>query len=70
MDRTGRLLVPVGLSSPPARRTGVTVTRAQVERIHAQGTGQDVLILSPTQGQVTLRHTYDRALSRGDICPS
>lgn len=58
-DRAGRLLAPVGLSSPAARCTGVTVSGADVERVHAAGTGQDVLILSPTAAQVVLRYGYD-----------
>lgn len=57
-DRKGQILAPVGLSSPAGRCAGVTVSGAEVERVHATGTQQDVLILSPTSAQVILRYMY------------
>lgn len=53
------LLAPVGLTSPAATWTGVTVTGAQRRDLHETRLDQTVMLLAPTERQVTLRYAFD-----------
>jgi len=58
-DRSGQLIAPMGLSSGAATCQGVEVEGATVTRRTDTALSQEVMILTPEAGQVTLRYAFD-----------